>query len=71
MRRSFVHFAMAALTIISLAACTDHRELLAPTRPNTNTSIGGGRPPCCIQLPGPTDLMEITAGSYHTCVTWL
>jgi hypothetical protein len=68
MQRSFVHFAMAALMIISLAACTDHRELLAPTRPNAATSIGGGGlggPP---PFTSPTDLMEISAGNNHTCV---
>ena len=66
MQRSFVHIAMAALTIISLAACTDHQELLAPRKPNAAIMIGGGGG--IPQFPSPTDLMEITAGDHHTCV---
>lgn len=68
MYRSFIHLASAALMIISLAACTDHRDLLAPAKPNamsTGGGIGGGGVP---PIPRATDLMEISAGGYHTCV---
>lgn len=70
MRRSFIQLAIAALAIISLAACTDsHRELLAPTKANVASLCG--LPSGCPNPPpltSPTDLMEITAGNYHTCV---
>ena len=68
MQRSFIHLATAALTVISLAACTDHRDLLAPTKPNSaiiGGGLGGGG---IVQIPRATDLMEISAGGYHTCV---
>ena len=66
MQRSFIHLATAALTVTSLAACTDHRELLAPARPNVAIISGGGGG--IVQIPRATDLMEISAGGYHTCV---
>ena len=66
MQRSFIHLATAALTVTSLAACTDHRELLAPARPNAAIISGGGGG--IVQIPRATDLMEISAGGYHTCV---
>jgi alpha-tubulin suppressor-like RCC1 family protein len=66
MHRSFIHLASAALTIISLAACTDHRDLLAPTKPSAAITGPGG--PGVPQIQSPTDLMEISAGGFHTCV---
>lgn len=69
MQRSFIHLAMAALILVSLAACTDHRDLLAPTKPNamiTGGPIGGGGG--VIQIPRATDLIEISAGGSHSCV---
>lgn len=59
--------ATLALAIASLAACTDQRDMLAPHKPNAmyTPPFGGGG---IIQIPRPTDLMEITAGEYHTCV---
>lgn len=69
MPRSLIHLATAALTVISLVACTDHRDLLAPTKPDamiTGGPVGGGGG--IVQIPRATDLMEISAGGYHTCV---
>ena len=69
MQRSFVHIALAAMTIVSLAACTDdHRDLLAPTKPNSATLPLGGGSGGITQIQTSTDLLEISAGGYHTCV---
>lgn len=67
MHRSFIHLATAALIVLSLAACTDHRDLLAPTTPDAMIT-GGGLTGGVVQIPRGTDLMEISAGGYHTCV---
>jgi alpha-tubulin suppressor-like RCC1 family protein len=60
---------IAALTLasISLVACTDQRDMLSPqSRSAAIIPIGGGGG--IVQIPRGTDLMEITAGEYHTCV---
>jgi alpha-tubulin suppressor-like RCC1 family protein len=61
MRTSLIRIATAALTALSLAACSDvdgERDLVAPSAPSNVVIIRGS----------PSDLVDISAGAQHTCV---
>jgi alpha-tubulin suppressor-like RCC1 family protein len=65
MRTTFRYISISAVAIVSLAGCRDQRDPLAPKAPNAMIIL---QQPPIIQLPRPTDLMEIVAGDVHTCV---
>ncbi|HKW11224.1 MAG TPA: hypothetical protein VJO33_12655, partial [Gemmatimonadaceae bacterium] len=63
---SIVKIVVGSLVLFSLAACADQKDPLAPSKPSfAFTGPGRGGPPP--HIPGPYDVIEITAGSYHTC----
>ena len=65
MRATLRHIALVVVAALSVAACRDQKDLLAPAAPSA--MIIPTKPPIII-LPRPGDLMEITAGDQHTCV---
>lgn len=69
MRTAIVHTLFVALALTSVIACRDQKDLVGPRvgKPNAAILSGGGLGGLP-SFPQPTDLMEISAGDYHTCV---
>src|SRR5690348_14803733 len=65
MPATFRYIAFAAAATISVIGCRDQKDPLAPQAPSKMIIV---QQPPIIQLPRPSDLMEIVAGDLHTCI---